>query len=216
MLPLPLLPTHLQPWKNSGENEEGKSLTVMLAIAHTMASHTGLASPLFSVNEHGGRLEMAARLSRRRLGNKSADGGCFARFGTKVQVVGAVVLDVVLCRPPQTQRNAAQRNATARLQRRRVAVSQRAAGGCRGCRADREKAKRSLGFARGRDGGSRQRGSQAAPLIGSSLGVAPGQKHRCRMPKTPDRSQKETPDSSLRNSKLKTRKKGQTKIRPVK
>ena len=171
-----------------------------------MASHTGLASPLFSVNEHGGRLAMAARLSRRRLGNKSADGGVLRGSGQKSKSSG-LSSSTSSC-VVRLRRNATQRNATARLQRRRVAVSQRAAGGCRGCRADREKAKRSLGFARGRDGGSRQRGSQAAPLIGSSLGVAPGQKHRCRMPKTPDRSQKETPDSSSRNSKLKTRKKG--------
>src|SRR3954447_26674613 len=71
-------------------------------------------------------------ISRRRRGSKRADGGVLRGSGQS-PVVGAVVLDVVvLCRPPQTQRNAAQRSATtARLQRRRVAVSQRAAGGCR-------------------------------------------------------------------------------------
>ena len=111
MLPLPLLPTHLQPWKNSGENEEGKSLTVMLAIAHTMASHTGLASPLFSVNEHGGRLAMAARLSRRRLGNKSADGGVLRGSGQKSKSSGlssSTSSCVVRLRRNATQRSATQ------------------------------------------------------------------------------------------------------------
>jgi hypothetical protein len=48
---------------HSGRKKEGgkielqngpKSLTVMLAIANAMASHAGLASPLLSVNKHGG------------------------------------------------------------------------------------------------------------------------------------------------------------------
>jgi hypothetical protein len=38
---------------------------VMLAVANAMASHTGLASPLFSVDEHGGGIAIAAGLSRR-------------------------------------------------------------------------------------------------------------------------------------------------------
>ena len=149
-------------------------------------------------------------ISRRRRGSKRADEGVLRGSGQS-PVVGAVVLDVVLCRPPQTQRNAAQRSAA--QSNRSVAASQSrsrsvAEGGWRlsGCRADREKAKRSLGFARGRDGGSRQRGSQAAPLIGSSLGVAPGQKHRCRMPKTPNRSQKENTTLVLEELQLGTRK----------
>jgi hypothetical protein len=37
----------------------------MLAIADAMASHAGLAGPLFSVDEHGGWLAVAAGLSRR-------------------------------------------------------------------------------------------------------------------------------------------------------
>lgn len=68
-----LLPAHLQPSPTRREEDAGaqrrKSLTVMLAIAHTMASHAGLASPLFSVNKHGGWLAMATGLSRRLLRN---------------------------------------------------------------------------------------------------------------------------------------------------
>jgi hypothetical protein len=45
---------------------------MMLAIANAMASHTGLASPLFSVDEHGGGIAIAAGLSRR-------DGGSWVR-----------------------------------------------------------------------------------------------------------------------------------------
>lgn len=41
---------------------------MMLAVANTMASHTGLASPLLSVNKHGGWLSVATCLNRPTFG----------------------------------------------------------------------------------------------------------------------------------------------------
>ncbi len=45
--------------------QEQESLTGMLAMAHAMASHTGAARPPFSINQHGGRLVIQARLTGR-------------------------------------------------------------------------------------------------------------------------------------------------------
>jgi hypothetical protein len=56
-----------------------KSLTVMLAVANAMASHTGLASPLFAVDEHGGCL------SRRLLRAETRTGGGWCEVGTIVR-----------------------------------------------------------------------------------------------------------------------------------
>ncbi len=83
----------------------------MLAIAHTMASHTGLASPLFSVNEHGGWLAKAARLYRDGGGAASVRMRVFCEVRDKVQSSGlssSTSSCVVRLRRNATQRSAKQ------------------------------------------------------------------------------------------------------------
>ncbi len=165
-----------------------KSLTVMLAVAHAMAAHTGLARPLFSVNQHGGRLvisgrsrKTAARVGGRRGGGVASPEQCpvlsdgrwwsCSRDRGGGGGGGGVWLWCVCASW--------------------TLGSQSAARGCRDCRADREKrARLSTGCPRSQrtkrgTEAWRLRGSQTAPLRGSSLGISPAQKHRFRVPRTP-------------------------------